>query len=380
MDDRKSKISPTAQPSTDVLGLGRTSGQRGAEIMAGIRAEVTPSPITIALSRTSGRIAARLMRAISIGVPPETVNFLSVRTGGMTALVKEAIKDIEDHLLIVELAAGFSPRGMELAQALPNAEVIEVDLPDVIREKKKRIQKVQTLQVPPNLEWREADLGVVPLSQVLTGKFADAIAAEGLLPYFTPEKIVEILRNIRRNLKPNGVLVCDMAWKKGVMAGGEGSRYLSRQAGGFSGAMNSPEEGCKLFVEAGYVDVTFHLPTVLADKYNLPRPVNDLQFIIVGRNPAPAASSVESAHKAKTDEMKQVIDVKSSDTPKPVDETKPTDAPKEIDAPKPAEVSTQAVEPEPTDSTKPGYETKPVAPKETDAPKQNDDSIKNSPT
>jgi hypothetical protein len=50
MDDGRSKASPTALPSSDVLGLGRTSGQRGAEIMAGVRAEITPSPITIALS------------------------------------------------------------------------------------------------------------------------------------------------------------------------------------------------------------------------------------------------------------------------------------------------------------------------------------------
>jgi O-methyltransferase involved in polyketide biosynthesis len=336
MDEQKGKVSPTAQLTPDVLGLGRTSGQRGAEIMAGIRAEVTPTPVTIALSRMSGRIAARLMRAISIGVPPETVNFLSVRSGGITALLKEEIQHIKDQLLIVELAAGFSPRGVELAQSLPNAEVIEVDLPDVVHEKKKRLQKVQTLKLPTNLQWREADLGVVPLSQVLAGKFANAIAAEGLLPYFTPEKIVEIVRNIRRNLKPNGVLVCDLAWKKGVQAGGEGSRYLSRQAGTFLGAMSTPVEGCKLFVEAGYVDVTFHLPTVLAAKYNLPRPVNDLQFIIVARNPAPPVTTPPvEAEKVKTDEVKRVDAVRQTDEVKQIDketaEVKRPDKPKRDD-------------------------------------------------
>jgi O-methyltransferase involved in polyketide biosynthesis len=283
MDD--ANTSPTAQPSRDVLGLGRTSGQRGAEIMAGIRAEMTPSPVTIGLSRTSGRIVARLMRAISRAVAsPGTLNFLSVRTGGITALVREAVKEITDSLCIVELAAGFSPRGVELAQALPHAQVIEVDLPDVIQEKKRRLQKVRSLTLPPNLEWREADLGVVPLSEVLAGKTAHAVAAEGLLPYFPPEKIVDIVKNIRLNLKPGGVLVCDMAWSKGIQAGGEGSRYLSRQAGTFLGAMSSPEEGRSLFEQAGYLNVTSHLPTELAEKHSLPRPVNDLQFIVVGHN------------------------------------------------------------------------------------------------
>jgi O-methyltransferase involved in polyketide biosynthesis len=288
MTEPTEKPSATALSTPDVLGLGRTSGQRGAEIMAGIRAEITPSPVTIALSRTAGRIVARVMRAISIGVPPETVNFLPVRTGGITALVREAIKDLDDKLCIVELAAGFSPRGMELAQALPNAEVIEVDLSDVIQENKKRLERVKTLTLPPNLEWREADLGVTPLSKVLGGKTAHAVAAEGLLPYFAPEKIVDIVRHIRHNLKPGGVLVCDLAWKKGIQAGREGARYLSRQAGVFQGAMASPEEGRELFVRAGYSDVTHHLPTALAEKYNLPRPVNDLQFVIVARNTAQA--------------------------------------------------------------------------------------------
>lgn len=286
MDD-VAKTSATAQPSKDVLGLGRTSGQRGAEIMAGIRAEITPSPITIGLSRISGRIVARLMRAISRAIAsPGMLNFLSVRTGGITGLVREAIKDMPEPLCIVELAAGFSPRGIELAQALPQAQVIEVDLPDVIHEKKKRLQKVRNLTLPPNLEWREADLGIIPLSDVLAGKTAHAVAAEGLLPYFPPEKIVELVRNIRLNLKPGGVLVCDMAWSKGIQAGGEGSRYLSRQAGTFLGAMSSPEEGRSLFEQAGYFNVTSHLPTELADRFNLPRPVNDLQFIVMGNNPA----------------------------------------------------------------------------------------------
>jgi O-methyltransferase involved in polyketide biosynthesis len=252
--------------------------------MAGIRAEIRPSPITIALSRTSGRIAARLMRAIAIGVPVGTINFLSVRSGGITALLREALQEIHDDLCIVELAAGFSPRGVELAQALPHAEVIEVDLPDVIQEKKKRLEKMRPFVLPSNLYWREADLGRTPLSEVLEGKMAHAVATEGLLPYFPPEKIVHIVKSIRLNLKPGGVLVCDMAWKKGIHAGGEGSRYLSRQAGAFLGAMETPEQGCSLLTQAGYTDVSFHLPTVLAAKYDLPRPVSDLQFIVVGRN------------------------------------------------------------------------------------------------
>lgn len=280
------ETSPTAQPSKDVLGLGRTSGQRGAEIMAGVRAEMTPSPVTIALSRTSGRIAVRLMRAMSIGVPVGTLNFLSVRTGGITALLRDAIKDVKSDLCIVELAAGFSPRAIELAQTLPNAEVIEIDLPDVVREKKRRLEKVRTFALPSNLQWREADLGVVPLSQVLKGKTANAVATEGLLPYFTPEKIVDIVRNIRLNLKPGGVLVCDMAWKKGINATGEGARYLSRQAGLFLGAMETPDEGRALFTQAGYENVSAHLPSELAEKFNLPRPVSDLQFMIIGYNPA----------------------------------------------------------------------------------------------
>ena len=55
------KPSPTATPGGDSFGLGRTPGQRGAEILAGFRAEKLPSPETRALSRMSGRVFARLL-------------------------------------------------------------------------------------------------------------------------------------------------------------------------------------------------------------------------------------------------------------------------------------------------------------------------------
>lgn len=46
MTDRADdQTSLTAQESSGILGLGRSSGQRSAETLAGIRAELMPKPI-----------------------------------------------------------------------------------------------------------------------------------------------------------------------------------------------------------------------------------------------------------------------------------------------------------------------------------------------
>jgi O-methyltransferase involved in polyketide biosynthesis len=283
------QASPTAQVTPDSMGLGRTPGQRGAEIMAGIRAETMPSPITIALSRWSGRIVVRFMRGLSRNRSQGILNFMPVRTGGITALIKEAIGEQKGSLLLVDIAAGFSPRGVELAQAYPNAEVIEIDLPDVIAEKKKRLERAQNFKVPANLHWRAADMGIKPLSEVLEGRTAHIISAEGLTPYFPPPDLVKIVRQIHDSLKPGGTLVCDMAWREGIRQTQEVSSFLSRQAGNFLGAMDSQEQARGIFAEAGYSEVNIYLPSEVAQKYNLPQPVLDLQLLVTARKKAAVA-------------------------------------------------------------------------------------------
>jgi len=51
-------------------------------------------------------------------------------------------------------------------------QVIEIDLPDVIQEKQKRLEK-GGISIPPNILWKSADLGVQPLNAVLEGQLVN---------------------------------------------------------------------------------------------------------------------------------------------------------------------------------------------------------------
>src|SRR5215471_2870363 len=85
--------SPTAQLSCDTLGLGRTSGQRGAEISAGIRAEFMPSPVTKALRRHVGQVTAKILLRIVPSCEQAGVNFLVVRAEVFAAIIKQLIAE-----------------------------------------------------------------------------------------------------------------------------------------------------------------------------------------------------------------------------------------------------------------------------------------------
>lgn len=272
---------PTAQPSPDALGLGRTSGQRGAEILAGLRAELLPSPVTQALTRFGGQVTARLIMKMEKN--KASLNFVAARLEGITELVRRSLPQ-SDHLVLVDIAAGFSPRGWQLAQKFPQARVIEVDLPDVVRDKQTRLQKAKAVTFPANLEWRDADLGVTPLVDVLDGEKVDVISAEGLNAYFKAEDITRIAAQIRACLKPGGVYISDIPWTTGMHEAMVATRFFSRQAGVYKGVMDSAETMEKLMLNAGYAEAKVYRPSVIAAEIGLPTPVLDFSFFVVARN------------------------------------------------------------------------------------------------
>ncbi len=282
--EAENTVSPTAKTTADTMGLGRTSGQRGAEILAGIRAELTPSPITKALSRYTGQLAARMMiKLLGRGSGIAGMNFVAVRTSGFSALIKEAVTDIESNLTIVEIAAGFSPRGFELAQTLSHARVIEIDLPDVVEQKQSRLRRVRGMGIPDNLIWYGADMGTVTLRKILDNRAAHAISAEGLLPYFPRAEQVAICRQIYENLTEGGLFIADFSWRPGLNMAREGTMFFSRQAGNIAGLVDSPEDVEGILQDAGFDEVSIEKPSALAERFQLPTPVLDFQLIAVGR-------------------------------------------------------------------------------------------------
>lgn len=280
-DKTTPQASYTAQPSPDRVGLGRTAGQRTAEIFAGLRAELNPTPETEALSRLSGRLTARLILRMG---KAELFNFVPVRQGGFFGLIKDHLTPGQPATL-VEIAAGFSPRGLQLAKERPELTVIEIDLEDVIEEKKRRLSKITGFQQPANLTWYSADLGVTPLAEVLGGKTVDVVAAEGLLPYFTFDEIPRVVGYVRESLKPDGVFIADVGFSdaKGVQESNRAVSLFRRQTSTTPGSVHDKETAIQFFKDGGYDKVQLHTMPELAERYGLPRPAPNVLFFMVGQ-------------------------------------------------------------------------------------------------
>lgn len=259
--------------------MGRTAGQRTAEVFAGLRAELMPMPETVALTRMSGRIVARLMIALT---SKKVLNFVPVRTNSFAGLIKQALGKESDGKVLVEIATGFSPRGITLAKEMPNLHVIEIDLPDVIEEKRKRLEH-GNIAIPPNISWKSADLGVQPLADVLGHQPVDVVTAEGLMPYLSYPDITRIAKNIYQSLKPGGTFIADLGFTDGQGAQ-EASRIVQifrRYTSSTPGAVFDEETAYRLFRDAGYEEVELYRMPQTAALFNLPQPVSDVLFFMV---------------------------------------------------------------------------------------------------
>lgn len=259
--------------------MGRTAGQRTAEVFAGLRAEMLRSSEAMALTRMGGRITARLI--ISMG-SKKALNFVPVRYGSFAGLIKRALGDNTDGKVCIEVAAGFSPRGLLLAREMPDLHVIEIDLPDVVEEKQKRLEK-GGIAIPPNIVWKAADLGVEPLSTVLDQQHVDVVSAEGLLPYFEMDDITRIARQVKESLKPGGVFIADLGYMspQGMQEASNLVRIFNRYTSTAPGTVSDEETAYKLFNDAGYEKVELYHMQQTAQMFNLAQPVSDVSFFMV---------------------------------------------------------------------------------------------------
>lgn len=273
--------SPIARDTTseDLLGMGRTAGQRTAEVFAGLRAELMPMPETAALARMSGRIAARLMIALS---NKKVLNFVPVRTGSFAGLIKQSLGKDSAGKVLVEIAAGFSSRGITLAKEMPELKVVEIDLPDVVEEKRKRLENAK-IAIPANLTWKAADLGAQPLADVLNHEQVDIVTAEGLMAYFPYAEITRIAKSVYQSLKPGGLFIADLGYMQGqgVQEASRIVQIFRRYTSSTPGAVYDEETAYRLFREAGYENIELHRMPQTAALFNLPQPVSDILFFMV---------------------------------------------------------------------------------------------------
>ena len=275
----------TVKTSSDIYGLGRSGGQRGAEILAGLRAISTPTPETKALSTMMGRLITRTLLSM-------------VRNKGGVNLVFARSKTIEDRIreelqanatfTHIELASGLAPRTLTLAREFPQATIIDLDQPDVIQAKQERVRS-SALPLPDNLKFVSMDLGTEDLPTMLGQVNADSIAAEGLTMYLEQEQLTFLLSNIYRTLKPNGLLVCDVQSAKGVAEVMEhGGRIFARQAGQYKLNFKDEETLRARFDAEGFTSIRVYRPSDTAKAQKLPLPVIDAVWVVSCRRKADA--------------------------------------------------------------------------------------------
>lgn len=237
----------------DPMGLGRSSGQRTAEVIAGLRAEQMPSPETAALSTQIGRSFGKIMGNLSFS--QQLMRFVSYRTQALSNAARRVLIDHSENALLLEIGAGFSPRGLYLAREFPSVQVLEIDLPEVIHEKQRRLRRAH-LVIPPNLTFRDADLLTVNLADLLEGRQATVVIAEGLSLYLTPQENLHVNRHVRGIVAAHGVFLLDLypqhALDQIIERSGALMLFFSRQGARFKGVLPDKATAQQWFNEAGY--------------------------------------------------------------------------------------------------------------------------------
>jgi O-methyltransferase involved in polyketide biosynthesis len=107
---------------------------------------------------------------------------------------------------VLEIAAGFAPRGLELTKDSTNT-VVELDLPNVIREKKEVIENILGKESRSNLHLAEGNaLSKNDFTKAVSLFQAGEIAVinEGLLRYLSHAEKTSVARNILSILKERG--------------------------------------------------------------------------------------------------------------------------------------------------------------------------------
>jgi len=132
------------------------------------------------------------------------------------AMMWEARFKIVNHVLkasqprqVLELAAGFSPRGIDLAKD-PSVTYVEVDLPELIEDKRRIVETLVSdgsIPAQPNFHVVEGNALRLQDLRAATRFFVEepiAVVNEGLLPYFNRDERTVLARNIHALLEQFG--------------------------------------------------------------------------------------------------------------------------------------------------------------------------------
>ncbi len=180
---------------------------------------------------------------------------------------------------IIEVAAGFSPRGAKTSEAA-DIQYFEVDLPDVVELKKNQLLKSEegTLVLKrTNFTQMAASILDLDFSQAFP-KVKSFIITEGLMMYFSRKEQMDVWRNIAAQVKATGGQYCfdyipldvepERSWIGKIfhgiksLFGGDGQGYCYDE--------RTRWDVREDLLEAGFSDVILIDSSEIAEQWSLP--------------------------------------------------------------------------------------------------------------
>lgn len=232
--------------------------------------------LLIASLRTVGVHFDALMLARHVGI--DTVLARHIEAGRVTR--------------VIELAAGFSPRGWRFCRRFPQLTYIETDLPHMAAMKRRRLEEAGLGSPRHRVEGVDVlhDEGPESLAQ-LTGALDPAagglaVVTEGLVSYLNPGSALGVWTRIAHTLKrfPSGVYLSD-AYVKADRYGLAGTYFRGIVQRAVGGRMylhfDTLRHAGHVLKGAGFARATLHAPDSLPEtrKYSVRRGGNRVRIL-----------------------------------------------------------------------------------------------------
>jgi len=190
--------------------LAQNQKHRGSELHAGARAELLPSPLTRSLATWRGQLMARTMRLM--GVEHGILNYAAFRPYAIMEIIRQYVAKIPaKNPVVLDPAAGYGPEHLWLAEELPAVQFIELDHPDVIADKEKRLNRYP---IPANLRLIGADLSEQSLDIALGNICPDIVIV--IAAYVSTADYMNLLRYLPQIMRPNGWVIAPFPYKPGI--------------------------------------------------------------------------------------------------------------------------------------------------------------------
>lgn len=134
---------------------------------------------------TAGGIGQRLFRPLLPAYARQFDRYLVLRHRAIEARMERLLPDV-----VIEVAAGLSPRGLTYARRWPEVSYVELELPNMVALKRARLKGTK---LPPNYQLEAADILAqdfpAQLPFTLNKRQRVVVISEGLMDYLAmPEK------------------------------------------------------------------------------------------------------------------------------------------------------------------------------------------------